>query len=86
MSYADMQITVTVRVSCDSCQLLRINGVVCHETGRRNSGGRWHVDREEWVKYVKCFNCGYEVESGTHCDCQDFDGEDNDYGLDEDAA
>lgn len=25
-----------VRVSCDQCQLLRINGIVCHEIGCPN--------------------------------------------------
>lgn len=27
----------TRRVKCDQCQLLRINGVVCHETGCPNA-------------------------------------------------
>jgi len=34
---------------CDSCELLRINGVVCHEIGCPNMGARW--ENGEWVKY-----------------------------------
>ena len=62
-------------MTCDRCAALMINGVFCHELGcpRRNSlytGGRW-------VKFVKCFNCGCDVEENTCCDCQE------DYSLDD---
>ena len=68
---------MTVRVKCDSCQLLRINGVVCHETGCRNAGKRWSIDRQDWVKYVKCRECGFAVDEGEYCDCLYFDDEDD---------
>ena len=56
---------------CDQCQQLRINGVVCHETGCPNAKKRWMPEREAWVRFVDCFECGYPVEFGEHCDCQD---------------
>lgn len=66
-------------MQCDQCQLARIQGLVCHETGCPNSGKTWDADREAWIKYVECFECGFDVEQGTHCDCQDFE----DSNLDE---
>jgi hypothetical protein len=38
-------------MACNSCQLLRINGIVCHEIGCPDS----------WRDYpVDCFECGCE--------------------------
>lgn len=37
--------------SCDSCELIRINGVVCHETGCPDA---WQDSTRE------CFDCGIE--------------------------
>jgi hypothetical protein len=48
------------RVFCDQCQMLSINGVPCHETGCPNSKKHWDADRQEWVRYVKCWECGDE--------------------------
>ncbi len=43
-------------ISCDSCQLARINGVVCHETGCPDS---W-IDPETGEGYEKpCWQCGF---------------------------
>lgn len=33
-----------VKVACDSCQLVRINGVICHETG---CPAAWRSERRE---------------------------------------
>jgi len=55
----------TSRVSCDSCQLARINGVICHEHGCPNMCSTW--DGERWVRVRACFECGCDVEQGTEC-------------------
>lgn len=54
-------------VRCDQCEASRINGVFCHETGCPNSRKTWDADRQEWVKFVKCFTCGCDVEEGQAC-------------------
>lgn len=54
---------------CDQCEELTINGTCCHETGCPNSRKTYDHEREQWVAYVKCFNCGCSVEVGTSCDC-----------------
>lgn len=40
-----------VKVSCQSCQLVRINGLVCHETGCPDA---WRTELRE------CRECGTE--------------------------
>ena len=55
-------------VTCDSCQLARINGIICHETGCRNSGKTW--EDGAWIRYIECRECGYDVREGEVCDCQ----------------
>ena len=41
---------------CDSCQMVAINGVPCHETGCPNAG---KVYRDgEWIKQHECPECG----------------------------
>jgi hypothetical protein len=57
-------------VNCDSCQMLSINGVACHETGCPNSRKTWIESRGEWVLFVACFVCGFDVEAGTVCGCE----------------
>jgi len=57
------------KITCDQCNLLSINGIVTHEIGCPNSKKKW-IDGQ-WVKYVKCFECGDEIEEGTECGCQD---------------
>ncbi len=72
---------------CDQCEQLRINGVVCHEIGCPNMGRTWDEEREQWIKYVECYECGCDVEVGTSCDCSNEEWEpepepeDIDYGL-----
>ena len=55
--------------SCNQCEMLSINGVNCHETGCPNEGKTWSPERQEWVRYNKCPECGSEVEEGQACDC-----------------
>jgi hypothetical protein len=56
---------------CDQCEMLSINGVPCHETGCPNSRKTWIEERGEWVVFLDCFACGFPVESGTVCSCQE---------------
>jgi hypothetical protein len=60
-------------VTCDSCQLARINGVICHEIGCRSSGKTW--EGGAWVRFLNCHECGCEVREGDICDCQRWDEE-----------
>lgn len=53
---------------CDSCQMLAINGVNCHESGCPNERKTW--DGETWILYRKCRECGSDVRDGDSC-CQD---------------
>jgi hypothetical protein len=54
---------------CNQCEMLSINGVPCHETGCPNEWRTWDEERQEWILYVPCFECGFSVEVGTVCDC-----------------
>jgi hypothetical protein len=56
---------------CNQCQMLSINGVPCHETGCPNTRKTWIESRGEWVCFVSCFVCGFDVEAGTVCGCED---------------
>ena len=56
-----------IRVHCDSCAMLMINGVACHETGCPNQGARWDRVREEWVRQRECFECGCTVDADDDC-------------------
>lgn len=56
---------------CDQCEMLSINGVPCHETGCVNSCKTWIEDRQEWVSFLECRDCGDAVESGTICPCHE---------------
>jgi hypothetical protein len=38
-------------MNCDSCELIRINGVVCHEIGCPD---KWKSETRE------CFECGFD--------------------------
>ena len=59
-----------VKVHCDQCEMLSINGVPCHETGCPNERKTWVVGRG-WVRYVACHICDCDVELGEACDCQE---------------
>lgn len=54
---------------CDQCEAARINGVFCHETGCSNARKTWVPEREAWVRFLECPDCGYDVEEGEICDC-----------------
>lgn len=64
-------------MKCNQCQALMINGVFCHETGCPNSRKTWDEERQEWIRYVECRECGAEYgENDTHeCDPVEFDDE-----------
>lgn len=46
-----------------------INGVFCHETGCPNSKKTW-IDGRGWILFLKCRECGDEMEAGEECSCQ----------------
>jgi len=58
-------------MKCNQCQMLSINGVPCHECGCPNLRKTWVPEREEWVRYVECPECGFDVELGETCDCME---------------
>ena len=56
-----------LRIRCGQCELMRINGVVCHETGCPNTHARYDVNSGEWIKQRKCFDCGCMVDAEDPC-------------------
>jgi len=44
-------------VTCDQCEILRINGTICHETGCPNERRTWNADACEWVRVYRCAEC-----------------------------
>ena len=58
-----------VKCKCDKCELLVINGYVSHETGCPNQNKTWDKERQEWVSYHACHDCGYPVEDREICNC-----------------
>ena len=56
-----------IRVRCDQCEMLSINGVACHELGCPNQRARWDRESQGWVKQRKCFECGCMVDSDNLC-------------------
>lgn len=69
---AQGQYTNKVRVHCDQCQMLSINGVACHEIGCMNVGARWDRQGEVWVKQRTCRECGGKVDVDNEC-CNPFE-------------
>ena len=67
-----------VRVHCDQCSMLMINGVACHETGCPNQGSRWDAGSECWIKQRECSECGCTVDADDPCCNAPFDDEDFD--------
>lgn len=55
------------RIKCDSCQMLSIQGVPCHETGCPNSGSRWDAESQSWIKQRECRECGNTVDADDPC-------------------
>lgn len=70
-------------MKCDQCQMLAINGVNTHEIGCPNHGKTWNADEGEWVRFLKCHECGCDVREGDTCDCQENDEEEDDENDDE---
>ena len=58
-------------MNCRQCEMLSINGAACHELGCPNAKKTWVEERQEWVLFIECFVCGYEVEKGETCSCQE---------------
>lgn len=56
---------------CNQCEMVSINGVACHETGCPNARKRYIAEREAWIRFIECRECGCEVEEGETCDCQE---------------
>ena len=48
------------RIHCDSCQMLSINGVACHEHGCPRADKLYDVESKQWVRLVECRECGFE--------------------------
>lgn len=57
------------KITCDQCNMLAINGVATHERGCPNQRKKWDNVREQWIEYVRCHECGDEVEVGEQCSC-----------------
>jgi hypothetical protein len=65
-----MTTATLVRIRCDQCELLRVNGIVCHETGCPNAGKHFDPETSEWTRYVSCRECGELQVEGESC-CED---------------
>lgn len=63
-----------VRVHCDQCQMLSINGIPCHESGCPNSRKIWDPESQSWKRLVECSNCGFEYFAEDSHDCSDLCG------------
>lgn len=66
-----------VRVRCDQCKMLSINGVACHELGCPNMGARWDKENEQWIRQRKCFECGCTVDRDANCCVDELDFEED---------
>ena len=69
-----------MKIRCDQCEALIINGVFCHETGCPNS--RKRLEDGEWVAYRECFTCGYEVRADAPCCEPELDNQAEQYEYD----
>ena len=54
-------------MKCSSCQLMRIQGLICHEIGCPYMGARYDKESKIWIKQRKCFDCGYTVDINDPC-------------------
>lgn len=68
--------TRRVRINCDQCSALMINGVFCHETGCPNERSRYDAESQTWIRQRECFDCGYTVDVDDPC-CSAFDAGDD---------
>jgi hypothetical protein len=64
-----------VRIHCNQCQMLSINGVACHEIGCPNTGARWDRVNDCWIKQRECRDCGCTVDADDPC-CSAMESED----------
>jgi hypothetical protein len=62
-----------VRVHCNQCAMMAINGVACHETGCPHMGARWDAESECWIAQRECFDCGCTVNADDPCCSVPFD-------------
>ncbi len=67
--------------NCDSCEATMINGVYCHESGCPNRHKRYVPERESWIRFIECRECGAEVEEGESCDCHSVEEEEDEADL-----
>lgn len=58
------------RVTCNQCELVAINSLVCHELGCPNAHSRWDSDSRTWIKQRECVECGCTVDAADDC-CPD---------------
>ena len=56
-------------MKCTCCEMLYINGVVCHETGCPK------------LCVVKCSTCGMEIPKGEECNCMACDHSEHENGI-----
>lgn len=56
-----------MKIKCDQCEMLSINGAACHEHGCPNKNARYDPESQEWVKQYECFKCGYIADVGSNC-------------------
>lgn len=66
-----------LRIRCGQCEIARINGVLCHETGCPNTNARYDANSGEWVKQRKCFDCGCTVDADDPCCSAPMEEEEN---------
>lgn len=66
-----------IKLSCDQCEMLSINGVACHERGCPNMGARFDAQEARWIKQRECFTCGFMVDRDDPCCDAPFDDSDD---------
>lgn len=56
-----------MRVRCNQCEAVIINGLYCHETGCPNAKARYDMESDTWIKQRKCLECGSTVDADDLC-------------------
>ena len=56
-------------VKCDQCNLIMINGIVCHESSCPNMNKEYI--NGEWIEFYDCSICGYPIKEGEICSCNE---------------
>jgi len=63
-----------MKIKCDQCAPMMINGVFCHETGCENSHATamrlkaWDAIQGIWRNLFKCVECGQEYFDRTNAE------------------